>query len=46
MPLKKGTSKKVINENTKKLIHEGYPSNQAYAIANLNARKPKKGKRK
>lgn len=42
MPLKKGKSKKVVNENTKKLIHEGYPKDQAYAIANSKAGKGKK----
>lgn len=39
MPLKKGSSKKTIEANTEKLIHEGYPSKQAYAIANSEARR-------
>lgn len=46
MPLKKGSSKKVIQENTKKLIEEGYKSAQAYAIANNKAGKSKPAKKK
>lgn len=42
MPLKKGTTKKTIQTNTTKLIHEGYPPKQAYAIANDVARRGKK----
>lgn len=38
MPLAKGKSKKIIEENIKKLIEEGYPQNQAVAIAYSNAR--------
>lgn len=35
MPLKKGNSKKIIQENTKKMIEkEGKKPEQAYAIAN------------
>lgn len=45
MPLKKGKSKKTIQSNTRKLIDEGYPSRQAFAIANSNARKGKKKKK-
>jgi len=33
MPLKKGISKKVISENVRKLINEGYDRQQAVAIA-------------
>tara|TARA_R100001460_G_scaffold51042_3_gene89617 strand:- start:1597 stop:1716 length:120 start_codon:yes stop_codon:yes gene_type:complete len=33
MPLKKGISKKVISENVRKLINEGYNRQQAVAIA-------------
>jgi uncharacterized protein YdaT len=44
MPLKKGKSKKTINTNTAKLIHEGYPAKQAYAISNSKAKSKKKRK--
>lgn len=46
MPLKKGRSKKTIEDNTKKLISEGYPAKQAYAIANSEAKRSKKKKKK
>jgi|TARA_R110002124_G_scaffold116172_3_gene272455 hypothetical protein len=38
MPLKKGSSKKVISDNISKLIDEGKPKDQAIAIA-LNSKK-------
>ena len=41
MPMKPGTSKKVISANISKLIREGYPKKQAIAIAMQNARKGK-----
>lgn len=41
MPLKKGSSKKTIASNTKKLISEGRDPKQAYAIANSEARRSK-----
>lgn len=46
MPLKPGKSKDTINSNTGKLIHEGYPPDQAYAIANDVAKKNPKPKKK
>lgn len=45
MPLKKGSSEKTISENIKKLRKEGYPENQAIAIAEHTARKSKKSRR-
>jgi len=49
MPLKKGSSKAVIQSNIKELIKSGKPKDQAVAIAYKNAglarrHKPKKGK--
>lgn len=33
MPLTKGRSRKIVAENIRKLIQEGYPPKQAVAIA-------------
>ena len=33
MPLEKGKSRKTVSKNIKKLRHEGYPQDQAVAIA-------------
>ena len=45
MPLKKGSSKKVVSSNISELRHSGYPQKQAIAIALSNARKKKKKKK-
>ncbi|MCI0382202.1 MAG: DUF6496 domain-containing protein [Chlamydiae bacterium] len=39
MPLRKGTSKKVIQQNIRELIHSGRPTKQAVAIALSEARR-------
>lgn len=42
MPLKKGSSKKTIQENIKREIAAGKPTKQAVAIAYNTARRSKK----
>lgn len=42
MPLKKGSSRKVISENIREMIHSGHPQKQAVAAALSNARRSKR----
>ena len=46
MPLKSGTSKKVISLNIAELMHSGRPRKQAVAIALSNARTSRKKRKR
>ena len=48
VPLKKGSSKKVVSENISELVHAHYPQSQAVAVAMSEKRKAEKkgGKKK
>jgi hypothetical protein len=46
MPLKKGSTKKVISENISEMVHSGYPQRQAIAAALSTARKKGSKKKK
>jgi hypothetical protein len=46
MPLKKGTSQKIVSDNIKELINSGYKQKQAVAIAMEHARQHRNTKKK
>lgn len=46
MPLSKGTSKKVVRSNIKKMRAEGYPQDQAVAASLSSAGKSRSNKSK
>jgi hypothetical protein len=42
MPLKKGSSRKTVSSNIRKMMREGYPHKQAVAASLSTARKSKR----
>lgn len=42
MPLKKGSSKKVVSANIREMMHSGHPQKQAVAAAMAEARRSKR----
>lgn len=46
MPLKQGRGRRAVSENIRRLVGEGYPREQAVAIALRVAGKSKKEKRR
>jgi hypothetical protein len=42
MPLKKGSSKKVVSENIREMVASGHPQKQAVAASLSQARKKKR----
>ena len=45
MPLKRGSSKKTVSSNIRKMMREGYPQRQAVAASLSSARKGRKSRR-
>jgi hypothetical protein len=45
MPLKKGTSKKVVSENIREMVKAGHPQKQAVAAAMREKRQSRKKKK-
>jgi hypothetical protein len=46
MPLKKGSSKRVISANIREMMHSGHPQKQAIAAAMSQARRSRSKKKK